>query len=60
LIANARFLSVFSKDDLQSKSNQSEKVRLYKVSSKVATFVRKSFYSKISKWQKVSHKEKIN
>jgi hypothetical protein len=30
------------------------------VSSKVPTFVRKSFYSKISKLQKVSHQEKIN
>jgi hypothetical protein len=27
---------------------------------KVATCVRKSFYSKISKWQKVSHQDKKN
>ena len=35
-----------------------KEIRLYKVSSKVATCVRKSFYSKISKWQKVSNQDK--
>jgi hypothetical protein len=37
-----------------------KKFRLYKVSWKVATCVRKSFYSKILTWQKVSHQEKKN
>jgi hypothetical protein len=33
-------------------------MRLYKVSSKVATIVRKRFYPKMLKWQKVSDQEK--
>jgi hypothetical protein len=37
-----------------------KKIRLYEVSSKVATFVRKCCYLKILKWQKVSHQEKKN
>jgi hypothetical protein len=53
-----RFYSVFLNDDLLSKNNRSEKNRLNEVSSKVATFVRKSFYLKILKWKKVSHQEK--
>jgi hypothetical protein len=36
------------------------KIRLYEVSSKVATFVRKRLYPEILKWQKVSHQEKKN
>jgi hypothetical protein len=51
-------LSVFSKDDLSSINNRSEKIRSYEVSIKVATFVRKSFYPKILQWQKVSHQDK--
>ena len=35
-----------------------KKIRLYEVSSKVATLVKRTFYSKILKWQKVSHQEK--
>ena len=35
-----------------------KKIRLYKVSSKVTTYVRKSFYSKILKLEKVSHLSK--
>ena len=37
-----------------------KKFRLYKVSWKVANCVQKSFYSKILKWQKVSHQDKKN
>ena len=37
-----------------------KKIRLYEVTIKVAAFVRKSFYSKILKWQKVSYQEKKN
>jgi hypothetical protein len=47
--AFSRFLSVFSKNDLKSKKNRSEKIRLNEGSSKVPTFVRKSFYPKILK-----------
>jgi hypothetical protein len=35
-----------------------KKIKLNKVSSKLTTFVRKRFYPKILKWQKVSHQEK--
>ncbi len=37
-----------------------KKNRLYKVSSKVATYVWNTFYSKIMRWQKVSHEDKKN
>jgi hypothetical protein len=35
-----------------------KKIRLNEGSTKVRTFVWKSFYPKISKWQKVSYQEK--
>jgi hypothetical protein len=35
-----------------------KKIRLNEVSSKVTTFLRKCFYPKILKWQKVSDEEK--
>jgi hypothetical protein len=37
-----------------------KKIRLYEGSTKVPTFVGKSFYPKISKWQKVSYQEEKN
>jgi hypothetical protein len=58
LIANARFLSVFQKTIYKVKMIDLKKIRLYEVSSKVATFVEKCFNSKIPKWQKVFHQEK--
>jgi hypothetical protein len=53
-------LSVFKKTIYKVKIIDQKKIRLYEVSSKVATFVRKSFYPKTLNWQKVSHQEKKN
>ena len=56
LIANARFLIV-QKTIYKVKIIDLKKIRLYEVSSKVATFFRKRFYPKILKWKKVSNQE---
>jgi hypothetical protein len=59
--ANARFVSVFSKENFYKvKIIELKKIRLFKVSSKVLTFVRKRFHPKILKSQKVSYQEKKN
>jgi hypothetical protein len=54
LIANARFLSVFSKDYLKSENDRPEEIQIKRTNVKSG----KCFYTKILKWQKVSHQEK--
>ena len=54
----SRFWVFFQKTMFQVKIIDLEKFRLYRVSSEVTTYVRKSFYPEISEWKKVSNQAK--